>query len=122
METWSLVDNRYILHCACRFLAVIWASDAQELCAIPGPGGGGRQCRRLRLLSTDLSPESLPCANGDLRLEVLSVCGYRVAWGPWDILTLVSSWAWALVCYLTGNWVCLGSTKSPVSRLCRQDL
>ena len=36
---------------------------------------------------------------------MLSVCGYRVAWGPWDILTLVSSWAWALVCYLTGNWV-----------------
>lgn len=92
METWSLVNNRCIIHPACRFLAVTWASDAQELCATLGQGGGGWQCCCLRLLSTGLSPESSPCVDGDLRLEVLSVYGYTVAWGPWDILTLVSSW------------------------------
>lgn len=91
METWSLLNNRCIIHRACRFLAVTWASDAQKLCATPGQGGGGWPCCWPRLLSAGLSPESFPYADGDLRLAMLSICGYRVAWGPWDTLTLVSS-------------------------------
>lgn len=78
METWSIVNNRCIVHRACRFLAVTRASDAQELCATPGQGGGGWQRCWLRPLSTGLFPGSSPCADGDLRLGVLSV----VAWGP----------------------------------------
>jgi hypothetical protein len=47
METRSILNNRCIIHRACRFLAVTWASDAQELCATPGQGdGAGRAAGR----------------------------------------------------------------------------
>lgn len=58
-----------------------------EFCATLEQGRWGQQCSLLRLVFADLSPESSPCADGDLRLGVLGV------WGPRGILaqTLVSS-------------------------------
>lgn len=100
-------DGRCSVPQAYPLLAMTWAPGARELCASLGQGRWSQQCSRLRLVFADLSPESSPCTDGDLRLGVLGVCTHKVAWGPQGILalTLVSSWAWALVSYLAGHWV-----------------
>lgn len=98
-------DTRCSVPQAYPLLAMTWAPGARELCASLGQGRWSQQCSRLRLVFADLSPQSSPCADGDLRLGVLGVCTHKVARGPQDILalTLVSSWAWALVYYLAGH-------------------
>lgn len=81
-------DSRCSVPQAYPLLAMTWAPGARELCASLGQGRWSQQCSRLRLVFADLSPESSPCTDGDLRLGVLGVCTHKVSWGPQGILAL----------------------------------
>lgn len=93
------VDGGQQVRCSPGLPSLGYDLGTWEFCATLGQGRWGQQRSRLRLVFADLSSESSPCANGDFRLGVLGV------WGAQGILalTLVSSWAWALVCYLAGH-------------------